>query len=317
MIFIPSLYHKAERNVLPTLNNLLENREMSLEDGRFLMKEEMIAAADATSSSSSISANQDDRLVKVHPAFRVIALGHPVPPYSGRTLDPPLRSRFQGKFIDDLSAEALLSCLDVNGVSKTNLQAIINFYESIRALRAAAIAGNTSISSIATIPSFSYDRLTHCLNLLREYPTMPAVHAVGRSFPLGCLLNGQTSGIGHKIFPSVISNATRLIGAGEELDSEYNEAFWTGEALPNLTRQQSILSERLRQDLLVGSSCCLFGPKGSGKSHVVNQTLSRFSSKIPRLFPLYQELTSRDFLARRSTATNEVTGEVRDSKIPY
>lgn len=26
----------AERNVLPTLNNLLENREMSLEDGRFL-----------------------------------------------------------------------------------------------------------------------------------------------------------------------------------------------------------------------------------------------------------------------------------------
>jgi hypothetical protein len=27
---------KAERNVLPTLNNLLENREMALEDGRFL-----------------------------------------------------------------------------------------------------------------------------------------------------------------------------------------------------------------------------------------------------------------------------------------
>lgn len=28
---------KAERNVLPILNNLLENREMALEDGRFLM----------------------------------------------------------------------------------------------------------------------------------------------------------------------------------------------------------------------------------------------------------------------------------------
>ena len=27
---------KAERNVLPVLNNLLENREMQLEDGRFL-----------------------------------------------------------------------------------------------------------------------------------------------------------------------------------------------------------------------------------------------------------------------------------------
>lgn len=28
---------KAERNVLPVLNNLLENREMHLEDGRFLI----------------------------------------------------------------------------------------------------------------------------------------------------------------------------------------------------------------------------------------------------------------------------------------
>jgi len=28
---------KAERNVLPVLNNLLENREMQLDDGRFLM----------------------------------------------------------------------------------------------------------------------------------------------------------------------------------------------------------------------------------------------------------------------------------------
>ena len=31
---------KAERNVLPVLNNLLENREMQLEDGRFLMAAE-------------------------------------------------------------------------------------------------------------------------------------------------------------------------------------------------------------------------------------------------------------------------------------
>jgi hypothetical protein len=29
---------KAERNVIPTLNNLLENREMALDDGRFLMR---------------------------------------------------------------------------------------------------------------------------------------------------------------------------------------------------------------------------------------------------------------------------------------
>ena len=31
---------KAERNVLPVLNNLLENREMQLDDGRFIVAHE-------------------------------------------------------------------------------------------------------------------------------------------------------------------------------------------------------------------------------------------------------------------------------------
>lgn len=77
----------AERNVLPTLNNLLENREMALDDGRFLMKK----PHDVEFSSPDIG----NKLVFVNDKFRVIALGLPVPPYAGRSLDPPLRSRFQ------------------------------------------------------------------------------------------------------------------------------------------------------------------------------------------------------------------------------
>lgn len=46
---------KAERNVLPILNNLLENREMHLEDGRFLM-----------------AAKNYDKLVKVSFIFVII-----------------------------------------------------------------------------------------------------------------------------------------------------------------------------------------------------------------------------------------------------
>lgn len=37
------------------------------------------------------------RLVRVDDNFRVIALGLPVPRYSGQPLDPPLRSRFQAR----------------------------------------------------------------------------------------------------------------------------------------------------------------------------------------------------------------------------
>ena len=35
--YIDRAADEAERNVLPVLNNLLENREMQLEDGRFLV----------------------------------------------------------------------------------------------------------------------------------------------------------------------------------------------------------------------------------------------------------------------------------------
>ncbi|RCI00345.1 von Willebrand factor A domain-containing protein 8, partial [Rhizopus stolonifer] len=91
---------KAERNVLPILNNLLENREMSLDDGRFL------TTKDTTDTS-------EKKFEKVSPRFLVFALGKivvflfdaayhsklglPVPPYVGYPLDPPLRSRFQSR----------------------------------------------------------------------------------------------------------------------------------------------------------------------------------------------------------------------------
>lgn len=45
------------------------------------------------------------RLVRVSEDFRVIALGLPTPRYPGHTLDPPLRSRFQARYIAPPSYE--------------------------------------------------------------------------------------------------------------------------------------------------------------------------------------------------------------------
>ena len=83
---------KAERNVLPIINNLLENREMALEDGRFICEPGRFDNLVAAHGSAQVEAW---KLVKAHPDFFVIALGLPVPPYFGNSLDPPLRSRFQ------------------------------------------------------------------------------------------------------------------------------------------------------------------------------------------------------------------------------
>jgi hypothetical protein len=58
---------KAERNVLPILNNLLENREMALEDGRFLTNKDI--------SNSEPSNPNYLKFEKVHDRFLVFALG--------------------------------------------------------------------------------------------------------------------------------------------------------------------------------------------------------------------------------------------------
>lgn len=91
---------KAERNVLPVLNNLLENREMHLEDGRFLIPAERFDKL-----LSEHGKEELDRwgLIRVSEDFRVIALGLPVPKYRGAPLDPPLRSRFQARDVTGYS----------------------------------------------------------------------------------------------------------------------------------------------------------------------------------------------------------------------
>lgn len=79
---------KAERNVLPLLNNLLENREMALEDRRFLMSPER---AEQLKAERYDQADWVNHILPVHQHFIVIAIGLPE---RGNPLDPPLRSRF-------------------------------------------------------------------------------------------------------------------------------------------------------------------------------------------------------------------------------
>lgn len=89
---------KAERNLLPILNNLLENRELNLDDGHFLVSPQRYDKLTDVANESNKDLNKLN-LLKVHPDFRVIAIGLPVPKYQGNPLDPPLRSRFQSHLV--------------------------------------------------------------------------------------------------------------------------------------------------------------------------------------------------------------------------
>ena len=84
---------KAERNVLPTLNNLLENRELPLDDGSMLV---------------SPRAHETHRMgISVHPDFRVAALAS-LNDGESAALDPPLRSRFQARLTSQVDSGDML-----------------------------------------------------------------------------------------------------------------------------------------------------------------------------------------------------------------
>lgn len=93
---------RVERNILPLLNNLLENREITLEDGRILLPPHRSKFLE--------NHNVDkDKIISVHEDFRVIGIMRLNNSSSSSTqLDPPFRSRFQARYIPPLSASSII-----------------------------------------------------------------------------------------------------------------------------------------------------------------------------------------------------------------
>ncbi|KAF8278544.1 putative AAA domain (dynein-related subfamily)/von Willebrand factor type A domain containing protein [Trypanosoma cruzi] len=119
---------KVERNVLPVINNLLENREMHLENGMMLIHperydrllQELLSAKKRRYEHGSSDIKNGEKMsshdamthaaaheelrrmgfIRVSEHFRVVGITVPVPPYDGNPLDPPLRSRFQCLYVN-------------------------------------------------------------------------------------------------------------------------------------------------------------------------------------------------------------------------
>ena len=150
VLILEGLEH-AERNVLPILNNLLENREMRLADGRFLVAPKRFDAIDAQSARSH-------GLLRCHEDFRVIVLGLPVPPFRGSPLDPPLRSRFQACVILPPPPRLLARAIDaadkrnqtmsISPAAQVLRERLLAFYAALQATTTMAIAPSTALDSL-------------------------------------------------------------------------------------------------------------------------------------------------------------------------
>uniref|UniRef100_A0A3Q2TY78 von Willebrand factor A domain-containing protein 8 n=1 Tax=Fundulus heteroclitus TaxID=8078 RepID=A0A3Q2TY78_FUNHE len=313
---------KAERNVLPVLNNLLENREMQLEDGRFLMSAERY---DKLLQEHTKEELDSWKIVRVSEDFRVIALGLPVPKYKGNPLDPPLRSRFQARDIYYLPFKDQLELLYTAG---PNVAA-----ERVSQLVSLATTLCSQESSNLGLPDFPVDNLVAALHVLNTFPTLSSQQLVQRLYPYKSILGKD----GHTAVESVLSvRAVELDGLSvasfdlkvlsvctsseheghadvrvQTADKEITFQVPAGskELRPpnssptfiNTPSHSQLLAEMMQSHMV--KDLCLIGAKGCGKSVIAREFAEMLGYSMEPVM-LYQDMTARDLLQQRYTLPN-------------
>ncbi|XP_012262209.2 von Willebrand factor A domain-containing protein 8 [Athalia rosae] len=308
---------KAERNVLPVLNNLLENREMHLEDGRFLVP---ASRYDKLLQNHSREELDVWKLVRVSEDFRVVALGLPSSRYPGHPLDPPLRSRFQARHIPQTSFRDQLE----------NLKAIAPGVDSVilSQLLSCCHALVTEDAVNLGLPDFPLENLSAVVKILDNFPALTPYDAFYRLYPYKLFLGKEgrdavedilktfeilgsknsedhfkiqnstiednfaqvTIGNGHSEFKfSVPSGCGETIGVGTKID------------FVDTRYQNNLLAEMMQSHLV--TDFCFVGPKGCGKSTTVNKFAELLGYDIEPIV-LYQDMTSRDLIQQRTTLPN-------------
>ncbi|XP_030874342.1 von Willebrand factor A domain-containing protein 8 [Leptonychotes weddellii] len=312
---------KVERNVLPVLNNLLENREMQLEDGRFLMSSERYDKLLQAHTRAELDAW---KIVRVSENFRVIALGLPVPKYSGNPLDPPLRSRFQARDIYYLPFKDQLKLLYAVGASVPA--------EKISQLLSFATTLCSQESSTLGLPDFPLDSLPAAVQILDSFPMMSIKHAIQWLYPYTILLGHEgkmaVEGVLKRfelqdsessVLPKEVVRVERLV---ESTPPQANVTIRIAEKevtiqVPSGTRpinqpcasdhfiqtlsHKQLLAEMMQSHMV--KDICLIGGKGCGKTVIVKNFADNLGYNIEPIM-LYQDMTARDLLQQRYTLPN-------------
>ncbi|MBN3308156.1 VWA8 protein, partial [Amia calva] len=306
---------KAERNVLPVLNNLLENREMQLEDGRFLMSAQRY---DKLLQEHTKEELDTWKIVRVSEDFRVIALGLPVPRYTGNPLDPPLRSRFQARDIFYLPFKDQLQVLYDVGPNVPS--------ERVSQLLSLATTLCSQESSNLGLPDFPVDNLPAAVKVLDCFPMLSSQQLIQRLYPYESMLGkeGRTAvedalNVRKDRFPPGVIKVEELSSdeirqaavtlqiADKEVTFEVpagTRALRPHLGSLNFIRTPShdrLLAEMMQSHMV--KDMCLIGAKGCGKSVIAKEFAEMLGYHIEPIM-LYQDMTARDLLQQRFTLPN-------------
>eukprot|EP00049_Salpingoeca_infusionum_P004861 m.84891 g.84891 ORF g.84891 m.84891 type:complete len:1894 (-) comp12765_c0_seq4:107-5788(-) len=296
---------KAERNLLPILNNLMENREMHLEDGRFLVAPQRY---DALRKEFSEEHLQQQKLLRVHDDFRIIALGLPVPPLPGNPLDPPLRSRFQVRHIEPT----------LNRTIAGN-ESIQSFAETIQAINVDAMLGD-KLKNVTRLPMFPDTALDAAQTITRDHPTLPPHWLVSASIPKFLLSSEEAASMFKDVRSRYgLDDFTRFspisnIESKDDLTAAVTmepHTFYVpkgildvGHAAPQYVSTK-YTEERMSQLVALHGyrDVCIIGDRGVGKSVLVDEFAARLGYRTTHVM-MHKDMTVRDLLQQRSTKEN-------------
>lgn len=294
----------AERNVLPILNNLLENREMHLENGNFLMAPERY---DALLNLHTKSELDQMGILRVSENFRVIALGLPTQKYRGTPLDPPLRSRFQSRNVPHLSFDEMLTSLKKQApkAEESKLISMLTF----------SFALQSSDSSL-NLPDFPIDNLHLAAKMLNNNASLSVHDCITALYPYEAILKKElrdrvlnlldTLKISRKgrkkrieiTIKKCANNQVDLSIDGANLNIPGGNNPHPFKDIVYLSHQRLILASMI-QKYAVGD-ICLIGQKGVGKRTLTNQ-LMQFLNQSYETMVLFEDMTSRDLVQQRIT----------------
>lgn len=309
---------KAERNVLPLLNNLLENREMALEDGRFMMAP---ARFDELNSGAEVAPELAElQLVRVHPRFRVIALGVPVPQFPGHPLDPPLRSRFQARDIPPPTVGQEMAA--AQSADRELVSRLAGFASTLRLLEEGSRSHGSALPSLpdAACAELSHraalfpgcdlraalERVFPCSLMSMDTTHMETVDGAWQRFQLHQhestsyqLHSVQLGEQGALSFSRDSGELLTVPGSVGELGAAQIEASTQSVRIVETDSMMHTVSA-MAMDHCAGADLCLVGPPGSGKSTAARLFALKLGYAIETV-PLFQDMSARELVQRRVT----------------
>lgn len=178
---------------------------MNLADGTQLVPAERLASADPNAGG--------ERFIGVHPDFRIIAVGVPVPPYTGHPLDPPFRSRFQVRWVEG-SVPGLIRATEEMERHPASMELVRRWWEWSILLRLhtqAASGGEGAVlpptQRLPLLPSTAVPLLSA---LIEHFPPAVAPRPIANEANAP---DAQATAAGKAILPQLDAHTRALLGS--------------------------------------------------------------------------------------------------------